>query len=99
MSKDISDFCHGKMSRQKMELIEKRDRMTEDVRADFFLPPATQQERLRLFELISVHISWIEQTEALIAHTIRVLDSPPRRIREHHNLLGLAPSSTRAEGE
>ena len=71
--------------RQKAMLIEKRERMTDDVRAGHTLPPATQRERLRLFELISSFIYWLEQTEEMLDNAIRVLDNPPRRTRQRLN--------------
>ena len=71
--------------RQKAMLIEKRERMTDDVRAGHTLPPATQRERLRLFELISSFIYWLEQTEEMLGNAIRVLDNPPRRTRQRLN--------------
>ena len=68
--------------RQKAMLIEKRDRMADDVSAGHTPPPATQRERLRLFELISAFIYWLEQTEEMLDNAIRVLDNPPRRTRQ-----------------
>ena len=65
--------------RQKAMLIEKRERMTDDVRAGHTLPPATQRERLRLFELISSFIYWLEQTEEMLDNAIRVLEKKPTK--------------------
>ena len=60
-------------------LIEKRESMAADVGAGHALPPATQRERLHLFQLISSSIYWLEQTEEMLDNAIRVLDNPPRR--------------------
>ena len=74
--------------RQKAMLIEKRERMAADVGAGHALPPATQRERLHLFQLISSSIYWLEQTEEMLDNAIRVLDNPPERtsLRLNHEL-------------
>ena len=60
---------------QKTELIEKREKMVADVDAGHILPYATQCERMRLFQLISMHIHWLDQNEVMLERAIRVLTS------------------------
>ena len=79
--------------RQKAMLIEKREKMVADVSAGHILPYATQRERLRLFQLISSFIYWLEQTEVMLDNAIRVLANPPRGTRQH-----LADELTNIEG-
>ena len=64
--------------RQKIKLIELREKLTADVRAGPTLPYATQCERLRRCQHVSSLISWLEQTEESINFAIRVLHNPPR---------------------
>ena len=56
--------------------------MVADVGAGHILPLATQHERLRLFQLISMFIYWLEQNEAMLDNAISILSNPPRRIRQ-----------------
>ena len=67
---------------QKAVLIEKREKMVADVGAGHILPHATQRERLRLFQLISMYIYWLEQNEVMLDNAISILSSPPGRIRQ-----------------
>ena len=66
------------VQRQKIKLIEVREKLTADVRAGATLPYATQCERLRRCQHVSSLISWLEQTEESIDYAIRVLSNPPR---------------------